>query len=208
MSFEGPGFVAFTTNVTGIQVAWLGLDHHLPSMRWFRRIAAAEMGPLAAHLGYAQANAPSTAYLKGRRFPNLEILELKTAPGADLDMLRQIRSARFRAACREAREEPLANVVDRVAETLGAGTSPRLQSFHEPNTGRTGGFSLFSVSYPQARRSFYLFFNYLYVVWVGVLTVDNCPESHKACGNKRFTALWPLRGSRHTESPTRARKGR
>ena len=36
-------------------------------------------------------------------------------------MLRQIRSARFRAACREAREEPLANVVDRVAETLGAG---------------------------------------------------------------------------------------
>ena len=29
--------------------------------------------------------------------------------------------ARFRAACREAREEPLANVVDRVAETLGAG---------------------------------------------------------------------------------------
>ena len=28
--------------------------------------------------------------------------------------------ARFRAACREAREEPLANVVDRVAETLGA----------------------------------------------------------------------------------------
>ena len=29
--------------------------------------------------------------------------------------------ARFRAACREAQEEPLANVVDRVAETLGAG---------------------------------------------------------------------------------------
>ena len=29
--------------------------------------------------------------------------------------------ARFRAACREAQEEPIANVVDRVAETLGAG---------------------------------------------------------------------------------------
>ena len=28
----------------------------------------------------------------------------------------------------------------------------------------------------------------------------------QACGNKRFAALWPLRGSRHTESPTRRAK--
>ena len=38
--------------------------------------------------------------------------------------------ARFRASCEEAREEPIANVVDRVAAMLRSRTSPRLQPLH------------------------------------------------------------------------------
>ena len=32
------------------------------------------------------------------------------------------------------------------------------------------------------------------------------PRITQACGNERLAALWPLRGSKHTESPTRRRK--
>ena len=38
---------------------------------------------------------------------------------------------RFRAACRDAKEEPLANVIDRVATVLGAGPHPDFNRFME-----------------------------------------------------------------------------
>ena len=38
---------------------------------------------------------------------------------------------RFRAACRDAKEEPLANVIDRVATVLGAGAHPDFNRFME-----------------------------------------------------------------------------
>ena len=44
--------------------------------------------------------------------------------------------ARFHSSCEEAREEPLANVVERVAAVLGAGPSPRLQPHHDGRRSR------------------------------------------------------------------------
>ena len=41
------------------------------------------------------------------------------------------RCQRFRAACREATEEPLSNVIDRVAAVLGAGPHPDFNRFME-----------------------------------------------------------------------------
>ena len=37
---------------------------------------------------------------------------------------------RFRAACRDAKEEPLANVTDQVGNSAGRRSSPRLQPIH------------------------------------------------------------------------------
>ena len=47
----------------------------------------------------------------------------------------------------------------------------------------------------------------LLLVWVGVLTVENCCKSHKPVESKRCKALWPLRGSRDTGESNPARKG-
>ena len=44
--------------------------------------------------------------------------------------LSQERRNQFRVACQEAREDPLVNLVDRVAEKIGPGPPPRLQRLH------------------------------------------------------------------------------
>ena len=77
--------------------------------------------------------------------------------------------------------------------------------FREARAPLLGGLFFFSVSYPQTRRSYYLFFTTcsLLFVRVGVFSGaiggggrrfqrGKLAQITQACGNRRFTALWPF----------------
>ena len=72
-------------------------------------------------------------------FPNEAFGYLKVTVERPLRLtvdLSQDHRQRFRAACRDAKEEPLSNVIDRVAAVLGVGPHRRLQPIHGSHCGR------------------------------------------------------------------------